>query len=76
MALATAPDAHEAVLARLLTITVWFPTALPEAAEAVTMLELEEDTVLADSGPVRVFRACMSLSRLVASVWIWVKAVD
>ena len=39
------------------------------------MLESEEDTVTADKGPVMLLRDCMSLSRLVASVCSWVKAV-
>ena len=68
VALATTPEAQELVLARLLTTTVWFPDALPEAAVALTMLELEELTVRADRGPIREFIACMSLSRFVASV--------
>jgi hypothetical protein len=68
VALATGPEAQEAVVARPLTTTMWFPAVLPEAADAVTTLELEEVTVRADKGPVRELRACMSLSRFVASV--------
>jgi hypothetical protein len=36
---------------------------------------LEEVTVIADSGPVMLFRDCTSLSRADASVWIWVSAL-
>ena len=39
------------------------------------MLELEEVTVIADSGPVMLFSDCTSLSRADASVWIWVSAL-
>ena len=76
VALATVPEAQEAVLARLLTITVWFPTALPDEADAETMLESEDVTVLADRGPVMLLSACTSLSMLLASVWSWVRSVD
>ena len=62
--LATAVEAKEAVLARLLITTTLFPVALPEAAVAVTKLVFEEDTVVAASGPVKLFKACISLSRL------------
>ena len=60
---ANTPEVHEAVVARLLTTTTWVPSALPAAAEAETMLELEEETVLAESDPARLPRSCMSLSR-------------
>jgi hypothetical protein len=42
---------------------------------AVTTLEFDEVTVVAESGPVRLLSAWTSLSRFVASVWIWVNAV-
>jgi hypothetical protein len=48
---------------------------LPAAADAVTTLEFEEATVLLESGPLMLFRLCISLSRLVASVWRVFKAV-
>ena len=48
---------------------------LPAAAEAVTIPEFEEDTVTLVNGPVRLLSACMSLSRLVALVWIVVKSL-
>jgi isocitrate dehydrogenase kinase/phosphatase len=78
-ALANVPEVHEAVVARLLTTTSWFPAALPEAADAETMLEFDDVTVLADKGPTILFKFCMSLSRFVASVcsevnavvWLW-----
>jgi len=41
---------------------------LPDAAEAVTTLEFEEETVLADNGPVMLFNACMSSSRVETSL--------
>jgi hypothetical protein len=59
-----------------------FPIAVPEAAVAVTTLELDEVTVAADNGPVRLLSDCISLSRLVASVWrpvsadVWFSNVD
>jgi len=51
------------------------PTAVPGAAEAVTMPELDELTVVADKGPVRLLSDCISSSRLVAAVWSWFSAV-
>ena len=51
------------------------PVALPDAAEAVTILEFEEVTALADKGPIKLFSDCMSLSSEVTSVWIVVKAL-
>jgi hypothetical protein len=74
LALATAVDEKEAVLARLFTTTVTFPAALPDAAVAVTTLLLEDATVLSDNGPVRLLSDCISLSRLVVSVLICVNA--
>ncbi len=52
---ATVFEAHDAVVARLLTTTTLSPEALPEAAVAETMLALEEVTVAADKGPVKLF---------------------
>ena len=66
--LAKVPEVQEAVAARLLTWTTWLPVVVPDAADALTMLELEEVTVLAESGPVTLFSDCMSLSRLVTLV--------
>jgi hypothetical protein len=74
VALDTAVEDQEAVVARLLTTTTLFPTALPEAAEAVTMLEFDDVTDAAARGPVKLLSDCMSLSRLVASVWRLVSA--
>jgi hypothetical protein len=34
---------HEAVVARLLTLTTWVPVAAPVVADAVAMLEFDED---------------------------------
>ena len=48
---------------------------LPKAADADATLEFEEDTLMAESGPLMLFRDCTSLSRLVASVWIVVSAL-
>ena len=48
---------------------------LPDAAEPETTLEFDEDTVLAERGPVRLFKACASLSRFVASGWSVSRAV-
>ncbi len=74
VALATVVEVKEAVLARLFTTTVLFPATLPDAAVAVTTLLLEDATVLADNGPVRLLSACISLSRLVVAVCICVKS--
>jgi hypothetical protein len=74
VALATVVEVKDAVLARFFTTTVLFPAALPDAAVAVTTLLLEDATVLADNGPVRLLSDCMSLSRLVVAVWICVKS--
>ncbi len=68
--LAKVPDVQEAVVARLFTTTTWFPTELPDAADAVTTFAFEELTVMAESGPAILFRFSISLSRFVASVWI------
>ena len=75
VSLATALEDHDAVVARLLTTTMLFPTAAPADAEPVTTLGLEELTVAADKGPVRLLSDCTSLSRLVASVWRLLRAV-
>jgi len=58
-----------------LTTTILSPVAVPEAAVAVTTLEFDEDTADVESGPVKLLSACMSSSRAVASVWIFVRAV-
>ena len=68
--LAKVPDVHEAVAARSFTTTEWFPTVLPEAAEAETTFEFEELTVIAERGPVTLLRLWTSESRVEASVWI------
>ena len=57
------------------TITL-VPVAVPAAAVAVTTFEFEEVTVVLDNEPVRLLRSCTSLSRVVAAVWIAVKAVS
>src|SRR5579863_7304057 len=65
---------HDAVLARPLTTITLLLDVVPGAAEPVTIPEFDEVTVVAYRGPVRLFSACMSLSRLVASVWRLVSA--
>ena len=75
VALATALEAYEAVLARLLMRTAKLPVVLPAAAEAVRTLEFEEVAVTLLSGPLRLLRACMSLSRAVVSLWICFRAL-
>ena len=59
---------HDPVLARALTTTVWVPVVVPVAAVAVRSLLLEEVTVLAASGPVKVFRDCISVARASVAV--------
>jgi hypothetical protein len=66
--LANTPEVQEAVVARLFTTTSWLPVVLPDAAEAVTRLEFEDETVLADRGPTTLFKFWASSSRFVASV--------
>jgi hypothetical protein len=58
---------HEPWAARLLTTTEWSPRTVPSAAVAVTSL-LEDVTVRADSGPVRVFSASISVAIAVVAV--------
>jgi len=65
---ASAFEYHAAVLARLLTTTVWVPVTVPVAAVAVRSLLLEEVTVLAASGPVKVFSDCISVARASVAV--------
>ena len=66
--LANVAEVQEAVVARLLTTTTWFPAEAPEAADAETAFGLEELTVRADRAPVMLLRAWMSLSRFEASL--------
>jgi hypothetical protein len=65
---------HAPVLAKLLTTTTWLPETVPVAAVAVTSL-LEEVTVRAAKGPVRVFSDARSVATAVVAVWIAVRAV-
>jgi hypothetical protein len=52
---------HVPDVARLFTITVWEPAAVPVAAVAVSSLVLEDVTVELAKGPVRVFSDCISV---------------
>jgi hypothetical protein len=61
IALGSRLEYHEPAAARLFTTTVWSPRTVPSAAVAVTSL-LEDVTVRADSGPVRVFSASISVA--------------
>ena len=61
VALEAKSEYHEAVVARLLTPTVWFPVTVPLAAEAVTALEFDEVTDRDDNGPVSEFNESKSL---------------
>jgi hypothetical protein len=74
VAFVTAVEEKDAVLAKVFTTTMLFPTALPGAAEAVTTLGFDEVADAAARGPVRLFSDCMSLSRFVASDWRLVRA--
>ena len=67
--LATVVDDQLSVVARLPTITTLSPGVVPGAVVPVTMLEFDEVTLVADNGPEKLLKACMSLSRFVASVW-------
>jgi hypothetical protein len=58
--LASRSEYHDPALARLLTTTVCTPATVPVAAVAVRALMLEEVTVRAAKGPLRVFSDCMS----------------
>lgn len=59
---------QDPVVARLFTTTVWVPETVPVAAVAVRSLLLEEVTVLAARGPVKVFRFCISVARASVAV--------
>jgi hypothetical protein len=59
---------HDAVLARLLTTTVWVPVTVPVAAVAVRSLVFDDVAVLAASGPVKVFSDCISVARASVAV--------
>jgi hypothetical protein len=65
---------HAPVVARLLTTTTWSPATVPVAAVALTSL-LEDVTVRAARGPVRVFRDARSVVTAAVAVWIAVRAV-
>ena len=67
VALATALEAKEAVVARLFTTTELSPVALPGAADAVRMPVFDEVAVKLVREPVRLLRDCISLSRFVAA---------
>jgi len=75
LAVAATLEAYEAVLARLLTTTTLLPVVLPDTAEAVSTFEFEDVAVTLDNGPVMLFNACISLSRLVESLWICFNAL-
>ena len=60
------PEYHAPVLARLFTTTELVPARVPVAAVAVTSLLLEDVTVRAARGPVKVFSDCRSVA--IASV--------
>jgi hypothetical protein len=72
--LVSRPEYHAPVLAKLLTTTTWSPATVPVAAVAVTS-PLEEVTVRAARGPVRVFSDARSVVTAVVAVWIAVRAV-
>jgi hypothetical protein len=75
VALDSRAEYQDPVVARLFTVTVWIPAAVPAAAVAVTSLP-EEVTLLAARGPSRVFRDCRSLDTDVVAFSIWVRAED
>jgi hypothetical protein len=70
VALATALEAKEAVLARLVTTTALSPAVLPVAADAVSTPLFDEVAVKPVKEPVRLLRDFISLSRFVAAVSI------
>jgi hypothetical protein len=70
VALATALEAKEAVLARLVTTTALSPAVLPVAADAVSTPLFDEFAVKPVREPVRLLRDFISLSRFVAAVSI------
>jgi hypothetical protein len=74
VALAVESVYHAAVVARLLTTTVWIPVTVPVAAEADTMFALEEVTDLAARGPARELSACTSFWTACVAVWMAVSA--
>ena len=72
--LVSRPEYHAPVVARLLTTTTWSPETVPVAAVAVT-LALEDVTVRAARGPVRVFSDARSVVTAVVAAWMAVRAV-
>jgi hypothetical protein len=72
--LASRSEYHAPVLAKLLTTTTWSPATVPVAAVAVTSL-LEDVTVRAARGPVRVLSDARSVVTAAVAVWIAVSAV-
>jgi hypothetical protein len=68
VALDSKSEYQDPVVARLLTTTVWVPETVPVAAVAVRSLLLEEVTVLAARGPVKVFSDCISVARASVAV--------
>ena len=63
VALDSRSEYHDPVVAGLVTTTVWTPATVPVAAVAVSSVLLEEVTVRAARGPVRVLSDCMSFAR-------------
>jgi hypothetical protein len=72
--LAARSEYQEPVTAKLLTTIEWLPATVPEAAVAATLL-LEDVTVRAARGPVRLFNDCKSFVSAVVAAWIAFRSV-
>jgi hypothetical protein len=73
--LASRSEYQAPVVARLLTTTLCVPATVPLAAVALTALDNDDVTVRAESGPLSVLSACMSLETACVAVCIAVSAV-
>jgi len=68
VALEARSEYHDPVAATLCTTTLWVPAIVPLAAVAVTEFELDDETVRADIGPVRLLSAARSALSVVVAV--------
>jgi hypothetical protein len=73
--LVSSSEYHDPVVARLLTTTLWAPVTVPVAAVAVRYALLEEVTVRAAKGPVKLLSDSISVEIDSVAVWIAVNAV-
>jgi hypothetical protein len=60
--LVSSSEYHDPDVARLLTTTLWVPVTVPVAAVAVRYELLEDETVRADNGPLKVLSESISVA--------------